>query len=372
MEVAKILMILLLVCYFRESEFLEPARQKQLSVFTVVAFPNEQCQVVSDKVTKGTCMTSTECTDFAGTKDGNCAGGFGVCCLIGLKACGGDVTKNRTYVMNPDYPTVYTSTSKTCKYTVSPDVTDGSGICQLRLDFTTLILNTPPSSGACSDGFTISSPSLGMEFGTICGQYLSGHHVFIETGDSSPAATFTVSTDSNSGDRSWKIKVDQIAGEATYRAPTDCVQYHTGLSGTFMSFNHPNYIPQGQHYAICIRQEEGHCSIAYSTNPIGSNEDFRLHPKALSTTITTSKRSTSCARAQLQIRTNPVQSDVYCGRSFNSNSGDEADGVVYTHSLPFQIFVSTFTGKDQLGANGFSLKYHQLPCGERESASKYS
>ena len=42
-----------------------------------------------------------------------------------------------------------------------------------------------------------------------------------------------------------------------------------------MSFNHPNYIPQGQHYAICIRQEEGHCSIAYSTNPIGSNEDFR-------------------------------------------------------------------------------------------------
>ena len=56
---------------------------EQLSVFTVVAFPNEQCQVVSDKVTKGTCMTSTECTDFAGTKDGNCAGGFGVCCLIG-------------------------------------------------------------------------------------------------------------------------------------------------------------------------------------------------------------------------------------------------------------------------------------------------
>ena len=54
-----------------------------MSVFTVVAFPNEQCQVVSDKVTKGTCMTSTECSDFAGTKDGNCAGGFGVCCLIG-------------------------------------------------------------------------------------------------------------------------------------------------------------------------------------------------------------------------------------------------------------------------------------------------
>ena len=66
-----------------------------------------------------------------------------------------------------------------------------------------------------------------------------------------------------------------------------------------------------------------------------NNNHFRLHPKALSTTITTSKRSTSCARAQLQIRTNPVQSDVYCGRSFNSNSGDEADGVVYSKNNCF-------------------------------------
>ena len=30
--------------------------------------------------------------------------------------------------------------------------------------------------------------------------------VYIETADSSPSATFTVSTDSNSGDRSWKVR----------------------------------------------------------------------------------------------------------------------------------------------------------------------
>ena len=45
---------------------------------------------------------------------------------------------------------------------------------------------------------------------------------------------------------------------------------------------------------------------------------------------TAAKRSTSCARAQIQIRSNPAQSDVYCGRTFNANSGDEADGVVYS------------------------------------------
>ena len=30
--------------------------------------------------------------------------------------------------------------------------------------------------------------------------------VFIETANSSPSATFTVSTDSNSGERSWKVR----------------------------------------------------------------------------------------------------------------------------------------------------------------------
>ena len=54
---------------------------EQLSIFTVVAFPNEECQVVTDKVTKGTCMASDECDELSGTKDGNCAGGFGVCCV---------------------------------------------------------------------------------------------------------------------------------------------------------------------------------------------------------------------------------------------------------------------------------------------------
>jgi len=344
--------------------------QEQLSVFTVVSFPNEQCQIISDKVTKGTCLTSSECGETGGTNDGNCADGFGVCCVHYLKECGGDVSRNGTYVLNPDYPSKFTEVSKTCKYTVYPM---NDGICQLRLDFTTLILNEPPNTGFCGDGFTISSPSLGKEFGQICGQYNSGQHVYVETANSNPSASFSIATDSNSGDRSWKIKVDQIPCEATYRAPTDCVQYHTGLSGKFMSFNHPGYIPEGQNYAICIRQEEGHCSISYSTNPIGANEDFRLHPKPANNFMATAaKRSTSCARAQIQIRSNPAQSDVYCGRTFNANSGDEADGVVYTDSLPFQVFVATFTDKDQFSATGFSLKYLQLPCGERSSLSKYT
>lgn len=96
---------------------------EQLSILSVVSFPNEECQAVSDKTSKGTCVTSTECGEFGGTVDGNCASGFGVCCKIFAKGCDSNlaVTKNRTYVINPNYPSAFTTTSKTCKYTIYPD-----------------------------------------------------------------------------------------------------------------------------------------------------------------------------------------------------------------------------------------------------------
>ena len=46
----------------------------------------------------GTCFTSGECQDKGGTADGNCAAGFGVCCLFLISDCDGTVTQNCTYV----------------------------------------------------------------------------------------------------------------------------------------------------------------------------------------------------------------------------------------------------------------------------------
>ena len=69
--------------------------------------------------------------------------------------------------------------------------------------------------------------------------------------------------------------MDQIPCEAKYRAPTDCLQYLTGEVNTFTSLNYPDYMPYSTQYMICIRQEEGFCGIAYTTNPQGSNEGFR-------------------------------------------------------------------------------------------------
>lgn len=68
--------------------------------------------------------------------------------------------------------------------------------------------------------------------------------------------------------------MQQIECEATFRAQPDCLQWHTGISGTFESFNYGtnNVIPQNNAYQICIRQEEGYCTIAYDTNPLSAGD----------------------------------------------------------------------------------------------------
>ena len=118
-----------------------------------------------------------------------------------------------------------------------------------------------------------------------------------------------------------QIKVSHIPGHTKWMAIPDCLQYHTGRSGTFRSFNHPtgkefnisaifghcylafpdkskwvqlkrktlpykHFLPTGifiqaQLYQICIRQEEGSCSIAYTTRQVDSSVDaFDMHGAA--------------------------------------------------------------------------------------------
>ena len=42
-----------------------------------------------------------------------------------------------------------------------------------------------------------------------------------------------------------------------FRAPADCLQYFTGVSNTFQSYNYPTQYLDGQNYVNCFRQEEG-------------------------------------------------------------------------------------------------------------------
>ena len=87
-------------------------------MFNVVTFPNSVCAATSGY--NGTCYTSSECTSKGGSADGNCAAGFGVCCVITTFTCGSKISTNTTYIRNPGYPSSYTpSTTASCAYTVN-------------------------------------------------------------------------------------------------------------------------------------------------------------------------------------------------------------------------------------------------------------
>merc|ERR1711913_116767 len=77
---------------------------KLFSIFQIVKFNNEMCTAVDG--TMGTCYTASECTTKGGEERGNCASGFGVCCVAVLDTCASElkVSLNNSYIQNKGYP----------------------------------------------------------------------------------------------------------------------------------------------------------------------------------------------------------------------------------------------------------------------------
>ena len=63
------------------------------------------------------------------------------------------ISQNNTYLRNPSYPSTYpTSTSTTtCGYKISKAA---STVCQLRLEYETLVLGQTTATGVCTDSLS--------------------------------------------------------------------------------------------------------------------------------------------------------------------------------------------------------------------------
>lgn len=64
--------------------------------------------------------------------------------------------------------------------------------------------------------------------------------------------------------RLWEVRIVQV--HFSERAPAGCLQYHTGIKGVVQTMN---FADNGRHladqeYTICMRQEEGMCTIGYT------------------------------------------------------------------------------------------------------------
>merc|ERR1711994_34183 len=229
---------------------------RAFSLFSIVQFPNAGCTASSSSSTFGTCYTATECTTKGGSADGNCAAGFGVCCVITTNTCGSTISTNTSYIRNANYPSSYTPTSTgSCEFKVSKINDD---ICQLRLDFQTMS-GFAASVGVCSDKFTAEGQT-GVNPPRICGTN-TGYHMYTEFGATATDATKITLTYGAAGittGKTFNILARQISCTATWKAPTDCVQYFTGASGNVQSYSYGQML-RGQYYTNCIRTEKGRC-----------------------------------------------------------------------------------------------------------------
>merc|ERR1711997_360793 len=121
-----------------------------------------------------------------GRAEGNCASGFGICCVFTKETCGEKVNQNSTYIRNEDYPTAVT-TAGTCEYEVEKC---DENVCTLRLDFEEFTLDSWAATASddsgyiCSDTFVVSDLDTGAVVPTICGEN-TGQHMFIDLGKGS-------------------------------------------------------------------------------------------------------------------------------------------------------------------------------------------
>lgn len=241
---------------------------KVLNFFPV---PVEEECLALDKRRKGVCMNTYECKIQGGKSSGRCALGFGVCCIF-MTTCGAEVINNITYFVNPDFPDLTTSMTS-CNLTVKLVDED---ISQLRLDFIHFNLGQPNRrTGVCEEDIFVMSNGLNTRQNlTLCG-INSGQHLYFDVDPYQNQVDISMTLSKKTALRLWEVRIIQIP--FTERAPIGCLQYYTGRKGIIQTMN---YADNGRHlanqdYNICMRQEEGMCSIAYE--PCSENS-FKIHP----------------------------------------------------------------------------------------------
>jgi len=387
--------LILLCCPFLGSALLQERKEKSFSLFSVLKWKNTGCQSVSDVNLQGVCYTKQECDDLGGEEDGNCAAGFGTCCIIRVKGTtdnrGGTVTQNCSYIENVDFPAAEAATA-TNTYMITKC---SSEICQIRLDFIMGNFAQPAANSGNCDGrdvVTVTSGG-GSNVPLLCGD-ITGQHLYFDAGDASAAGTVAIATNAANaagGTKSWRIKVSQIECDSTTRAPNGCLQYFLENTNTIQTFNWDGETARAgadggllsaQDYRACIRQNAGMCSIQWAESVVtGTADAFDFNvitaanaAKAQHTIAQCSDGMAGKSYVQIpgaSISNNPTL-DTFCGSKLSNfadiiaatglaANGAIQSGAVIATGVPFEIrFVSIGAANAEAGA---SLVATQIPCG---------
>merc|ERR1711894_76910 len=130
--------------------------KKGFSLFSVVTFPNAECTTNSVPARTGICVTAEECSssgDVTAMADGNCASGFGVCCMRRVEGNpNAAITSGLTYVQSPQFPQAVTALNPGGGQAVAAvnrafNIMGGPNVCQIRFDFVTTQVIAPNGDG---------------------------------------------------------------------------------------------------------------------------------------------------------------------------------------------------------------------------------
>eukprot|EP00095_Tigriopus_kingsejongensis_P000514 maker-scaffold1854_size26324-snap-gene-0.2 protein:Tk00514 transcript:maker-scaffold1854_size26324-snap-gene-0.2-mRNA-1 annotation:"PREDICTED: uncharacterized protein LOC100161421" len=303
-------------------------------------------------------MTSTECTSKSGASSGNCAAGFGVCCLFtksGDCSAAKTVNQNCTYIQNNGYPAADTTSGESCVYNFNRIC---NNLCQIRLDFDTFVtnVNVIGQCGVADDALVLLSPfssSANAFPPVVCGT-LTGQHMYFETGSTGTAGSLNILKGTGVGSRTYQVKVTYYTCDDTAKAPPGCTQYFTGVSGNIQSYNYPgSVLLRAQNYNNCIRQEEGYCTFQV-------REAGTITPDPFLLSAPPNAALSACQILSHIVIPSPAAS-MFCGGVLNTAAGNTVPGLVTsTPGSAFQVGVVTLNA-DLTGITGFNLDYTQIP-----------
>jgi len=353
------------------------------SLFSIVQFPNKACSSTSATYGNGTCYTASECSSNGGSAQGNCAAGFGVCCIFFVSTSGSEISQNCSYIVNPNFPSNYapSSTPTTLTYTIKKCSDD---ICRIRLDYDLFVLTTPNTAnaqtGQCTtDKMTIkttdrtTAPTTGTtgkygNYPQLCGTN-TGMHSYVDlscTSTDEATISFTLGDSSNN---QYKVKITQFScNDECVASQEGCFQYFTGITGTIKSYNFAN---SGQlstlDYKNCIRQEAGYCCIEYTVI------SWALNPTTCANAAANRCSGASTCTSEYIIVPNVITDsdktyDRFCGVNLNPVGFPTSNLPLKSCECPFEL--THVTGVTALGGtgaasteDGFSIKYRQIPGG---------
>jgi hypothetical protein len=229
------------------------------------------------------------------------------------------------------------------------------------------------SVGSCTDKFAAAGQT-GKDPPSICGTN-TGYHMYSEFGaTSTDSITLTITYGSTTTAKTWNVLLRQISCTASYKAPTDCVQYHTGATGTIQSYNFAGgQLLNSQYYNNCIRTEEGYCKIQYKESTGQTPDTFSMNASPVTNAEASSGGCPvgfvyipNLSSDGINALTIPASTESFISYQCGGVFGLDATAVslaLTSVTKPFLVGVYTDTTTTLTApATGFSLDYTQLPC----------